>query len=230
MTTSGTANYNATVDSIIKGALRMVGAYASNDNPTSGQMADALEAMNMMIKTWQIDGFLWLKKFVTVSLTAGTAAYDLGPSTIGFRPTRVFMASRRDANGIDVPLTMISRQEYQDIPNKTTQSVPVQAYYDPQTTTGKIYVWPVPSDDTNSLFMTVDRPLEDLLTGDETVDCPPEWMEAFKFGLAIRIAPEYGINIGERQLLQQEYQTLKQNLMSYDREPTPTYLSVEYRT
>lgn len=77
MTTSGSTSYNPVRDTIVRGALRLVNAYASTGNPAPEQMQDALEALNILLKSWQVEGFLWLKQFATLFLVPGQAQYLL---------------------------------------------------------------------------------------------------------------------------------------------------------
>jgi hypothetical protein len=78
MATSGVTTFNPVRDQIVNGALRLVGAYASTDSPRPEQSRDALEALNMMLKSWQIDGLLWLKETGVLFLSANQYQYDLG--------------------------------------------------------------------------------------------------------------------------------------------------------
>lgn len=72
-----TSSFNPVRDTIVKAALRLVNAYASTGNPAPEQMADATEACNLMLKSWQVEGFLWLKQFATLFLQPGQATYLL---------------------------------------------------------------------------------------------------------------------------------------------------------
>lgn len=238
MTTSGSTSFNPVRDQIIKGALRIVGAYASTDNPRPEQIADALETLNMMLKSWQIENFLWLRQFAVLTLVAGQASYKLGgtaPDACVYqgtatpidRPTRIFSAMRQLASGYQIPMQGMSRDDYTALPNKAAQGSPVQYYYDPQREQGVIYLWLVPSDATETIVLTVDRTVQDMLADTDTYDFPQEWMEVIKYGLAVRLAPEYGINLSERQILAQEYTSLRENIKSYDHDHVSTTFGIQ---
>ena len=81
MTTSGVAIFNPVRDQVVYRALRMVGAYSSTDAPRAEQVNDALETLNMWLKTLQMDDMLWLKTFCTLFLNKGQTGYNLAPST-----------------------------------------------------------------------------------------------------------------------------------------------------
>ena len=230
MTTSGTTSFNPVRDQIVNRALRIIGAYASTDSPRPEQSRDAIETLNMMLKSWQIDGFLWLKGTYTQSLVANQNSYSLGvgsPDGITIRPTRIFSATRKNiASGYEIPMIQVSREDYLRLPNKTTVGTPVQFYYDPQLVLGVLYVWPAPLDATDQLILNADRTVQDMTSDQNTYDLPQEWSDAISVNLASKLASEYGLPIGERQLLAQEASALKMNVESYSRENTSTFFGV----
>lgn len=237
MTTSGTITFNPTRTQIVYGALRLVGAYASNDQPRAVQVVDAVEALDMMLKSWQTDGFLWLKQFIYVKMVASQVAYTIGPGSadtvttdsaalVAFtqRPTRVFFPQRRTiSTGSEVPMILVSRQEYAALPNKATAGTPVQVYYDPRIATGALYVWPVPNTTTDQVVLTVDRTIEDVGAEDNTFDVPPEYVRAIKWNLALEIAPEYAMAPSERDRIEKMAVFLKQKMDVFNVDEAPTF-------
>lgn len=110
-------------------------------------------------------------------------------STIG-RPLRIPSIRRRNSSQ-DTRMFEMARDEYFALPNKTSQSAPTQFYYDPQLTTGKLYLWPAPDTVDDTFKVTFYRSIEDTDEGVNNLDFPQEWMEALKFNLAVRLYPEY---------------------------------------
>lgn len=232
--TSDVTSFNPTTYEVIKAALRGVGAYASTDQPRPEQIEDALFALNVMLKSWQVDGFLWLQEFITVDMVAAQESYQIGPNSgdtvldangaaYTQRPTKVFTASRRDSTGYEIPMMSISRADYAALPNKTASGSPVQYYYDPQLGEGRLYVWPSPSNSTDKVVLTVDRNLQDMVSDINTFDMPREWIEVVISGLKCRLAAEYGLALGERQLLDKEFVMLKESILAYNRENTSVF-------
>lgn len=233
MTTSGVTSYNPVMSQVLYRALRMVGAYASTDSPRPEQVTDALDTLNMLIKSLQTEGFLWLKSFAQLTLVAGQYYYSLGPAgtakywpaltTTIQRPTRVWGLRRLNSSGYEVPINAISRNEYEMLPNKTNQGTVVQAYYDPQLVNGMLYVWPCPAAGvTDKLNFTVDRTLEDMINDDVTFDFPQEWAEPLSYLLAERLWWEYPDTTGDYQLLALRATSAKDTILSYDRENAAT--------
>jgi hypothetical protein len=243
LTTSGTTSWNPIRDKVIYGALRICGAYNAANIPRPEQLSDATDALDMMLKSWAMDGFLWLKKFIYVKLVAAQKSYTIGVAgdtvTIGAadnsgaylqRPTRVFFPTRYTiATTSEVPMTPISRQEYALLPNKATPGMPVQVYYDPQVSTGVLYVWPVPSGATDKIILTVDRILEDVGADDTTFDLPPEALEMLKFNLALRLAPEYALGMAQVTFIEKYAIALKAKLEGFQQDNASTFFQPAYR-
>ncbi len=228
-------------DVVIRGALRLVNAYASTGNPAPDQMADATEACNMMLKSWQVEGFLWLKKFALLTLVQGKATYKLGTDSTGAvssdvcvytdnatqigRPTRIQSAAYRNSSGYDRPLTPMSRDEYIRLTNKTTQAPSVQFYYDPQLYQGELTIWPVPAT-ADTIFFTCDRGIYDLINDTDTYDVPQEWIRLCKWGLACEIAPEYAVPASQIAMIEAKYKAMRTAIDDYDREPVVSQIMV----
>ena len=207
MSTSGVSNFSANRDVIVRRALRMVGAFTSTDIPRPEQSVDAISILNTMLKTWSIDGYLWLRQFYTLTLVGGVNNYKLGPNSIPVidRPVHVFNANRKSSSGNEIPLIQLTRQDWMSVPNKTTQATPVQFYYDAQTLDGILYIWPTPQvGTTDTLVLDIDRQIDIMVDNLDDFDFPPQWYDAIVYSLAARLAPEYGTPLGDRSMLQKE--------------------------
>jgi len=231
MATSGVSTYNPNRDAVIRRALRIVGAYQANSTPKPEQLTDAQEVLNMMLKAWQIDGLVWLREFITISLVAGQRYYLIGPNSsdtvvdeVGDpfteRPFRILSATRKFGTS-EVTMTMLTRQEYTELSNKDSQGSVVNLYYDAQLNDGKLYVWPTSSNSTDQIITTIERSIEDIVADTNNFDLPVEWMEAVSYGLAYRIAPEYGMVGTEREQLGKEAASSKENILTSCREFVP---------
>lgn len=210
MATSNSTNYSTTRDNIIKRALRIIGAIGSGETPTTQQVNDAAEALEMMIKAFMSEGMpLWKTETTTQALSNATNSYTLSTT----KPNRVIRAWLRYTSGsIDVPINIISRDQYERLTSKTSTGYPNQLWYEPLRTTGVLHVWPTP--DTSvaaavTLYYTYQKPFDDFDSSTNEPDFPQEWFDALCFGLAARLAPEYGLPLEERALLWKEAEKLK---------------------
>ena len=140
------------------------------------------------------------------------------------RPVRIFNARRGTFSGAEVPIDMVARDIYMNQPNKTSASIPTMAHYHPDIATGKLYVWPVSSTSQNVLRFTYQRTIEDIDVVTNTLDMPEEAIDALVYELAIRLAPEYQLDIDKRQILVAESMDLMDDLEAFDEDDTSVQL------
>ena len=234
--TSGTTTFSITRDDIIKGALRKIGVVAQGEVPTSDQITEASFALNLMVKAWEADGMpLWALRTTAIPLTDGVNAYNIGiTKTVNTdKPLKVIQAWIRDTtSNVDVPMRILTKQEYSILGNKTTSGKPIQIYYEPLSDYGILHVFPTPASidaANNQIYITYQRPYEDFSIATDTPDFPQEWYDAVVYGLAVRLAPEYGLPIDQRRVLSQEAMDIKLIAMSFGTEEGSLYMQVENR-
>ena len=229
MTTSGSMDFSLTTNTIIEKAFHILGVAADGETLTARQYEDGRLSLNLMVKSWGTKEHLWLRTTRSVTLVAAQAAYALTP-----KPMRVIEARRKiTASSIEVPLTEWARQTYYEQPNKTIESIPVAFYYDPQLTTGTLYLWPTPSTST-ATDMTVEltylRRIDDFDASNNDPDLPQEWLEAIVWNLANRLEAEYPVN-DQRLAMKVEARAemLLAEIEAFDTEPASLFLQPETR-
>jgi len=165
-----------------------------------------------------------------VTLTAGMASLATSGNRVFayetdlVRPLRVLDVRRRDESADqDIPIITFSRQGYMETPNKTTQSLVTQVYYDPQLTQGQMYTWPTPPNILSTLRFTFWKPLQDMDAVNNDPDFPQEWLDAMTYGLAVRLCPQYGVPMQDRMWLKQEAAEMLMEAMAFDNEPESVY-------
>ncbi len=221
MTTSGITSFSVTRDEIIKASLRVLRVLATGETPTPTMVTEANQALNMMIKAWQGIGIgLWLNRDISITLVEDQASYQLGPATTTTRPSEIIELRVIDANDNESPVTMISRDEFKTLSNKTSSGKISMAYYDPQLTNGVLYVWPTADDDTDTLIGTAKYPIEIFNALNDTPDFPMEWFEAIKFNLARKLMFEYDIPTDRAAMIINEADLTLAAADDYDREKT----------
>lgn len=235
--TSGSTDFSVTRDDIIKRALRLIGVVPQGETPTTDQTTEAALALNGLVKAWQADGMpLWAIKQYSVPLVAGTASYRIGisQSVNTPKPLKVLQAfNHNTTSNVDVPMRVLTRQEYNMLGNKTSSGNPIQVFYDPQNTYGDLYVFPVPTSTeatANTITIVYQRPFEDFDISTDTPDFPQEWYDAITYGLATRLAPEYGLGTAERKTLWQEMTIIKQEALNFGLEEGSLYFSRDFRS
>lgn len=230
MSTSGTTNFSLARDDIIKRALRLAGALAQGETPTTDQVSEAAVALNSMVKAWQTDGMqLWAIKQRSVTLVAGQSDYTLTlPKTL-----RVLQAfNHSTTSNIDIPMRILTKQEYNILGNKTSAGNPIQCYHEVQRDQSVLHLFPVPTSteaSANTITIVYHSPFEDFNSSTDTPDFPQEWYDAVTYGLACRLAPEYGMPLTERKALWNEMSLIKKDAMDGGLEEGSIYFGVERR-
>jgi hypothetical protein len=228
MTTSGSLDFALVTNSLIEEAFDLCGIGSEGEEISADQYARALRSLNLLVKAWSTQEHLWLRTSKTVTLLASTASYALTP-----KPMRIIEARRKvTSGGVETPLTMWARQQYSEQPNKTADSIPTAFYYDPQLTTGTLYLWPRPSAAT-AAAMTVEltylRRIEDFDGSADDPDLPQEWLMALTYGLAAELVLKYNVRPDIAGAIRERAAILKMALDSFDTEPASLFMQPEWR-
>lgn len=160
-------------------------------------------------------------------MTASAAQVVWGYTLPLVRPLRCYTARRYIYQSrIENPLIMLSRTDYQNLPNKYNKGTITQVFFDPQTGQGayqsplaQVNLWPTPIDNRSGVRFTFQRALQDLTNLANLPDMPVEWGVALKWNLAQEIGPELGTPMDQMQLIGQMAQQWFQRIQMWDREP-----------
>jgi len=168
----------------------------------------------------------------TLTLTAGltgAAAIDRPVhtyTTVPDNPMRAEQARRLTLANQQIPIDLVTRDIYNQLPDKTTSGVINQVYMDRQRDTKDIFVWPVPADETEVLILTIQRKLENFDAATDNPDFPIEWGNAIIWNLAEQLAHEY--TVADKILARVERQALRsldRALNFFDREDKSLFFS-----
>jgi hypothetical protein len=236
MSTSGSTDYSTTRLDIINRALSLLNAVPQGGTPTAYDLSDANLALNGLVKSWMADGLqLWAITSYNVPLTDGVNKYRIGlGETIDIaKPLKIHQAFNRNSTSlIDIPMRILTRQEYNMLGNKSVSGNPIQIYYDPQRVYGDLYVFPTPTTveaANNTVVIHYQRPFEDLDADVDEPDFPQEWFDALCYGLACRLAPAYGIPLADRKQLWNEMTIIKQDAMNFGLEEGSMFFQRDFR-
>jgi hypothetical protein len=231
--------YNKTVDQleILTASLRIVGQVSEDGTPTDAQLTNASTALNMMLRAWYADGMpLWNITETSFTPVAGTSSYTIGPSaTVNqAKPLKMLQAFiRNTSSSVDTPLTLVTRQEYLMLGNKTSSGRPVQLHYNPEILTGTIRVFPAPDATTASadtIHLIYQSQFDSMTASGSLLDFPIEWQEAVVFGLADRLAFVYGLPIDEKRDLRSKAKEMKMDVLSGGTEEGSFYMQADWRS
>lgn len=155
-------------------ALEKIGAFTVNMvAPDPDELRRTVQWMDLVVSN--AGGgqrmFVLTPSTTTSTLTAATSSYTLSTLLGTSYPDEGILfataAHLRDSASVDSVLEIISREDYEDISNKTLSGVPKQIYIDrlSSATEQKVYIYPVPADSTYSLRLTFQSYPTDMLGG-----------------------------------------------------------------
>jgi hypothetical protein len=196
MATSDTYSFNPGLGELTLYAYNLIGI--RNTALLQEHMEAARMASNMLCSRWSNMGVnLWAVDLVTTALTTGVATYAVDGNTVMILDAYV----QNDDSGanIDRIILPVSRTEYASYPNKEQQGFPTVYWFDrlisATRSTGSagptVTLWPVPNTDNGPQYLKyyrVRQIQDSALTNGQTVEIPYLWLEAFAYGLALRLA------------------------------------------
>ena len=117
MATSGTHQYNATAEDIMKEALELIESYEAGEALSSDVEQSVLRTFEMMIKTLQVSGVgMWKNEEMALFLGEDEYKYDIGPTgdhaTLGWVKTEVATAASSGASSVVIDATTDMTDNY----------------------------------------------------------------------------------------------------------------------
>lgn len=187
-----------TARDIITAALKDAGVIGVGQAVSAEDASDALLRLNGMMAQWARRRWL-VYHLVDVSFQAtGALSYSIGSGgDIAFtRPNRIEAAFFRQTAGVpgnqvDYPLDIMnSREDYNRIALKAMQSFPQYLFYDSGYPLGNVFIWPVPTN-LYEIHLSIKIPLQTFANLSDVIDLPPEYEEAIRLNLGVRLRPSH---------------------------------------
>lgn len=197
MTTSG---------DIITLALKDAGILGVGQTALAEDSNDALTRLNGMLALWQRRRWLvWsLQDYAKISTGAQSYTVVSGGDFDVPRPDRLedgcFVRQiNTGSQASDYSLTLIeSREDYSQISLKTLQGGPPgYIFYDSANPTGRVYPWPIPQATIYEIHILLKAQLGSFSGLATTFTSPPEYEEAMRYNLAIRLRSAYQMDPDE---------------------------------
>lgn len=184
MATSGTTDFNLSIDDLIEEAFERCGMQMTNGY----QLTSARRSLNLLFLDWANRGLnLWTIEQAIYQLTPGTNEIELSPDTVN-----VLSAVIRDYSqspSTDITIDRISREEYLNVPDKTTQARPAQ-YYVQRTNVPKVFFYPAANQNYGFVYYRIRR-MQDAGAYTNTTDVNFRFLPCLASGLAYQIALKY---------------------------------------
>jgi hypothetical protein len=227
MATASTVSWELTRNDIIKAALRKIGALAKGQTPSTEDYDEAEEALNSLVSLYATDGMpLWKRTELNVVLVPGQQTYTLSNAV---KVAQVVL--RSSVGSTQYELINKSLYDFNALPQgDEAEGTPVHWTFQPKIQDGTLRVWPTP--DTSaasnySLVAVVQKEFGTFTSSSDTPDFPTYWTDALIYGLAVRLAPEYGVPLEDRNELKKEAAEYKALASLYGDEDGSLFITPE---
>jgi hypothetical protein len=178
MTTSSSTNFELDVAEYIEEAFERCGLEVR----TGYDLQTARRSMNILFADWANRGLnQWTIEQRTQTLTSGTAEYNLDTDLIDILNAVI----RR--SGTDFSMSRIGRDQYLNIPTKSSTGRPSQFFLDRQITP-KLKLWSTPENSTDVFVYDALTRIQDADTAKNTVEVPFRFYPCLTAGLAYYLA------------------------------------------
>lgn len=183
----------ATVRDLITGSLRLIGAIDPGEALDGQAALDALQALNGLIESMNLEHLLnptGLNR-VNVTTVPGQASYTIGTGG-NFDTARPVAIDKAfvTLSGAEYEVEVVGDDEWAEIPLKSLQNIPTRLYYEPESPLGVVFLHPVPSA-AFPLALWVWDALPTYTTVNTTLTLGPGYLRMLRYNLAVELAPEY---------------------------------------
>jgi len=177
---------SVTGNSLIYGALRLLGVLRPGQSPNTDSYNDGLLWLNELLDSWATERLM-----VKV---VGRAAVTMDGSAIyyGALPHRIEGAGYVSSGGVtEWPIDVYTREEWQAVAQKTLVGEPSGIYPEYTIIEATIYPWPQPA--SGSLYLYQWNPIEAFADLATVYTLPAGYALALRFCLAAQIAPAFAV-------------------------------------
>lgn len=178
-----------------------------------------------------------IAKTVTIALplpgSTTSGNYCLNYTTPIGQIVRINQFWRTDSYINDIPMTMISRQEYDVLPYKTSavsSGVPSQAYYERSLPKGTLFLWMPPQNGQYIVNFWYERRLGQMVNATDTLGLDQTYLPAVVKHTAYRLCNTFRIGTEVYQRVKMEAEELMDRALSFDDEQTPFKISLYRET
>ena len=165
---------------------------------------------------------------ITTAAASGNAVFNYTTKMV--RPLKIVDVRRYNiAAATDTPINITARLDYQAIPDKTATGNLNQIFYDPQLSTGYLYLWQPQSTITDLLKFTWHKPIEDFDAAGDNPDLPQEWVDTLIFNLAVVMAPEFDVGMDKFNQVRSLAAEFLDDVSGFDREAESIFFQPDFR-
>ena len=183
-----------TVGELITTAHRIIGALGKGRALNASEEADGLERFKQMMASWSLDEHnLMFYTKISKDLSIDSSGIEIGDGAAWDEERPEWIESGyTNATGIETPLKVIGKGEYDSIGDKGIVGAPIYLFYDRTFPNGTLFLYPC-SNGTITVTLRAAMQLSGAYALDSADDLvlPSSYEEAITYGLAFRLAPEF---------------------------------------
>ena len=216
MATSGTRTFSLDVATAIEDAYELAGLEAR----TSYDAITARRSLNLLFADWSNRGIqMWEVTKVEQTLTKDDETYTIEQFDIDILDAYI----ERSVNGTttDFSLSRIDRNEYINIPVKSTTGRPTQFWLE-RLITPVIHLYPTPENSTDKLIYYSWRRIQDAPASTNDLDVPSRFLPCLVSGLAYYLCLKK--NTQKLSVIQPLYEQNLENAIKYDEDRSSVHL------
>lgn len=184
MATSGTTDFNLQIDDLIEESFERCGMRMTNGY----QLTSARRSLNLLFLDWASRGLnLWTIEEATYPLVQGSRELILASDTVNVLSAVIRLTNSGPTT--DITIDRISREEYLDVPDKTTQARPSQ-YYVQRSNPTTVYLYPAADQNYTFVYYRIRR-IQDAGDYTNTADVNFRFLPCLASGLAYMLSLKY---------------------------------------
>jgi hypothetical protein len=184
MTTSGTTSFNLQIDDLVEESFERCGMRMTNGY----QLTSARRSLNLLFLDWASRGLnLWTIEQATFPLVQGSRELVLADDTVNVLSAVVRLLN--SGPSMDISIDRISREEYLNVPDKTTQARPSQ-YYVERSNPTTVFLYPAAYQDYTFVYYRIRR-IEDAGDYTNTADVNYRFLPCLASGLSYMLSLKY---------------------------------------
>ena len=170
---------------------------------------------------------LWTVEFGTQALTAGTNTYTLDGKVLDIIEAFIRTDAGDTNSQFDQSMTRISVSQYSNLPNKLSQSKPLQYFVDRNADNITINLWPTPdAQETYSFGYYYMERIEDAGSpASNNIDVPARFLPCLVSGLAYQLSMKYPQAGARAQALKMDYEEQWKLASESDRNKASLFVS-----
>ncbi len=227
MSTSGVTTWELNRDELIATAYRKIGIPGEDNTLSTTQLSDGASALNSVIALAATDGMpLWKRTTTTVTPSTTSQVYTISSAL------KIAQVVIVDSGGTQWELQWKSEYDFNRLPQGNS-GIPVNWKWSPSLSGLTVSIWPLVSDTTTVSTKTIkivyQKKFDGVVSSTDTLDFPSYWTLALVYRTACLLAPEHGVPLQDRQLLEKEAAMYWAQASSYGDEDGSLFIQPEKR-